>query len=772
MSHASLRRRLGAALAAALLLCGGPGRAATPAGWKDSGFAINANGMKLHEVLEEFGRVYGVRLAVSANGAAIVKGKLKADSGADFLDHMMQQYRFRWFVYNDTLYVVPRDENSSKRLEIGEDAVQDAKEALIGLGLFDSRFGWGELPDEGTVIVSGPRAYVNLVREVLLPEEGKAHLKGKQIMVFRLKYASATDRVITSRGQAETIPGVKTILNNLLYGAGSGEKLADTRGGRYDVASGKRSRQEKGGRGVAREVGNSLLASAERTQRDNPRGPRDGDEGEPERERPGRGKAAPAEDKARIEADPSLNAIMIYDNINKQEMYKGLIAQLDIEPQQIEIEALIVDIERNKLAELGAEWGVRSGNVVSTINSTGADSKGIDLPIPGATLLISNAARFYARLKALESDGQARVLAKPTVLTLDNVAAVLDLNQTAYVPLVGERVADLANVTAGTMLRVVPRIVREGDTTRVRLEVDIEDGTLGDVALKSNVTRSTISTQAIIDLQHTLMIGGYHAESVSSSLQKTPLLGDIPLFGGLFRSEKTAHSSRERLFLITPRLSGTTGAATALARSRAAKLARRVALEDQRGADGLVQDKAGKEKVAQDKVTQDKLAKAAALEQAAQEKAAQEKVAQEKLAQEKAAQEKAAQEKVAQEKLAQEKAAQEKAAQEKVAQEKLAQEKAAQEKAAQEKAAQVAAQEKLAQEKLTQEKAAQEKPAREQAASAGSPDVVSISATTAAQIAKLAAGSTPLLLKGGAASRVPKAKCSKPKPVWPPNILF
>jgi type II secretory pathway component GspD/PulD (secretin) len=589
-------------------------------------------------------------------------------------------------------------------------------------------------------------------------------------MVFRLKYASANDRVITSRGQAETIPGVKTILNNLLYGAGSGEKLADTRGGRYDVASGKRSRQEKGGRGGAREVGNSLLASGERSQRDNPRGPRDGDEGEPERERPGRGKSAPAEDKARIEADPSLNAIMIYDNINKQEMYKGLIAQLDIEPQQIEIEALIVDIERSKLSELGAEWGVRSGNVMSTINSTGADSKGIDLPIPGATLLINNAARFYARLKALESDGQARVLAKPTVLTLDNVAAVLDLNQTAYVPLVGERVADLANVTAGTMLRVVPRIVREGSTTRVRLEVDIEDGTLGDVALKSNVTRSTISTQAIVDLQHTLMIGGYHAESVSSSLQKTPLLGDIPLFGRLFSSEKTAHSSRERLFLITPRLSGTTGAASALARSRAARLARRVVLEDQRGGhkddadsdvgshkgargkdaadqggqlnstrDSLAQDKAAKEKLAQDKAAQDKLAKAAALEKAAQEKAAQEKVAQEK----------AAQEKVAQEKVRQEKVTQEKAAQDKVAQEKMAQE------------------------KVAQEKAAQEKMARDQAAaSAPPPDVAPISATTAALIAKLAAGNQPLVLKGGAASRLPKAKCSKPKPVWPPNILF
>jgi type III secretion protein C len=545
--------------------------AATPAGWKDTGFSINANGMMLRDVLEEFGRVYAVRVSISAKADMFMKGRLKADSGNDFLDRLTQPYKFRWFVYNDTLYIVPRDDNASMRLNVGEDAVQDAKAALVGLGLFDNRFGWGELPDEGLVIVSGPRAYVNLVRDVLLPNEGKAPLRGKHIMVFRLKYASATDRVITTRGKSETIPGVRTILSSLLFGPESSEKLAATRG-TFDVGSSKRSREPKYGKGSARDVGEATTALKARSQQDSE---------EDDSDRSSKSKSSSREERPRIEADPSLNAIMIYDNVNKRDMYKALIAELDIEPQQIEIEALIVDIDRSKLSELGAEWGVRSGNVVSRINNTKADSQGVDLPLPGATLLISNAARFYMRLKALEGTGQARVLAKPTVLTLDNVAAVLDLSQTQYVPLVGERIADLANVTAGTMLRVVPRIVREGDSTRVRLEVDIEDGSLGDPALKTNVTRSTISTQAIIDLQQTLMIGGYHAEAVSNNQQKVPLLGDVPLFGNLFRNDSTSHSSRERLFLITPRLSDSTGVAAA-PRSRASRLARKYATTDNR----------------------------------------------------------------------------------------------------------------------------------------------------------------------------------------------
>lgn len=548
-----------------------PVQAAVPTHWKDTGFSINASGMSLRDVLIEFGKVYGVRVTFETNADTILRGQLKGDTGIQFLDRLTQTYKFRWFVYNETLYVVPRDDTISLRLEVGEDAVQDAKLALTGVGLYDSRFGWGELPDEGVVIVSGPRAYVNLARSLLLPEGRKAASKGKQIMVFRLKYASASDRVISTRGQSETIPGVKTILSNLLFG-GNNRQITDP-GSRFDVGSSKRSRTEKTGRGDAREVGSSANpASRQFLQHEE-------EESEVQADAPHKSRATAKNDKPRIEADTSLNAIMIYDHVSRREVYKELIAELDVEPQQVEIEALIVDIDRSKLSEMGVEWGVRSGDTVSRINGTGADSKGIELPLPGATLLISNAARFYARLKALEGTGQAHVLAKPTVLTLNNVAAILDLSQTSYVPLVGERVADLANVTAGTMLRVVPRIVQEGALTKVRLEVDIEDGAINDPSLKSGVTRSTISTQAIIDLQQTLMIGGYHAESVSSNLQKVPLLGDVPLVGNLFRNGSNNYSNRERLFLITPRLSGSTGV-LASQQSRAKTSAERVAKEE------------------------------------------------------------------------------------------------------------------------------------------------------------------------------------------------
>jgi type III secretion protein C len=540
-------------------------KAAVPVSWKETGFGINANGMTLADVLQEFSITYAVKLQSSMQMDIALHGRFQAGNGSEFLNRLAAKYEFRWFVYNDTLYVVGSSDVTSMRIEVGEDAVLDSKAALIGLGLFDTRFGWGEMPDEGMVFVSGPRKYVELVRETLLPAgESKKNVSvEKKLMVFRLKYASATDRTISTRGQADNvIPGVKTILSGLLNSQGGrGFSSPDD----FSVGSDKRSRQGKSGRGNAKVLTTSsrsgessrTLLSGARDYNSNSRS--DDTEGDGDGDEPKRSSRSKPQ-SIRIDVDQSLNAIIIYDSGNKRAMYQALITELDIEPQQIEIEALIVDIDRNQLNQLGAEWGFNLGSLSATFNGTSTDSKGTSLPVSGSTLLIKNAANFYARLTAMENKGDARVLAKPTISTLENIAAVLDLSQSRYLPLVGERVVDLANVNVGTMLKVTPRIVREGALTRVRLDINIEDGAFStDAASSTNVTRSTITTQAIIEPQHTLLIGGYHSEAKTQNRQKIPVLGDIPVLGGLFQNNSDSVSNRERLFLITPRISGMTG---------------------------------------------------------------------------------------------------------------------------------------------------------------------------------------------------------------------
>ena len=116
--------------------------AAVPAGWKDHGFALDTAGMPLHQVLERFATEYGVEVVFDVPDRAVKKETLRASGGADLLDRLAQACRFRWFVYGDTLHIVPREDNVSMRLELGANAVRDARGVLAGVGLYESRFGW------------------------------------------------------------------------------------------------------------------------------------------------------------------------------------------------------------------------------------------------------------------------------------------------------------------------------------------------------------------------------------------------------------------------------------------------------------------------------------------------------------------------------------------------------------------------------------------------------------------------------------------------------
>jgi hypothetical protein len=209
------------------------------------------------------------------------------------------------------------------------------------------------------------------------------------------------------------------------------------------------------------------------------------------------------------------------------------------------------------MKELGIDWTAKVGKTTAGFSAvnTPSLSTAANALSGGSSILINNLNNFYGSIRALEQDGEAYILAKPSVITVDNLGAVLDLNRTAYISLVGERVADVMPVTAGTMLKVTPRTIMEGGVQRIHLVVDIEDGELQEREGSStpSVQRSTISTQAIIDENQALVIGGYQSQTDNNTKYKIPILGDIPLIGGLFRNNQKTFSTKERIFVIVPR---------------------------------------------------------------------------------------------------------------------------------------------------------------------------------------------------------------------------
>ncbi|MDN3611054.1 hypothetical protein QWZ16_15370 [Vibrio ostreicida] len=158
------------------------------------------------------------------------------------------------------------------------------------------------------------------------------------------------------------------------------------------------------------------------------------------------------------------------------------------------------------------------------------------------------------RLNALEQNSKAKVLSRPSVVTLNNVQAILDKNVTFYTKVEGEKVAKLESVTTGSLLRVTPRLVSEKNHNKVMLSLNIQDGQqakpLSSKDLLPQVENSEIATQATLKTGESLLLGGFVQEKDQTVQNKIPLLGDIPLVGGLFRSTDHSKHSVMRLFLI------------------------------------------------------------------------------------------------------------------------------------------------------------------------------------------------------------------------------
>jgi type III secretion protein C len=253
-----------------------------------------------------------------------------------------------------------------------------------------------------------------------------------------------------------------------------------------------------------------------------------------------------------VQSDPRLNAIIIQDMPERMPLYQQLIAQLDVPTVMVEIEAMIIDVSSERASSLGVDW---SGNIGKISFGFNADS--------GATLGISNPAvatgnPFMIQLHTLQSNGDAEIRSKPSVLTSDNIAAILDLSQTFYIRAQGERVATVTPVTAGTTLKVSPHVVQQGASTFVQLKIDIEDGQITSTQVDSlpTVNNSTVSTEATVRNGEALLIAGYSSKQDVKSRKQVPVLGELPIVGAMFANSETTLQKRDRIFLIRPKVIG------------------------------------------------------------------------------------------------------------------------------------------------------------------------------------------------------------------------
>jgi type IV pilus assembly protein PilQ len=292
-----------------------------------------------------------------------------------------------------------------------------------------------------------------------------------------------------------------------------------------------------------------------------------------------------------VVADDRTNAIIINDIPKVIPTIDRLLTQLDRKTQEVEIEARVVAATRQFARDIGTQLGFGWGNGHSAIGgNAGAGSSpttvngltpgyitvpgtgggtsggssiplfsnlGATAPTSGLTFVnASNTVRIDAVLSLAESRGLLKVLSRPRVVTQNNIQALV--KQGVRVPIVTQ--AQLGGpptvtyVDAFLRLTVTPQITSENT---IFLNVDVENTTPNfgqEVQGNPELITQQATTQVLVTDGGTVVIGGVIQTQNSINISQVPLLGNIPVFGNLFKHTQVNTSNQELIFFITPRI--------------------------------------------------------------------------------------------------------------------------------------------------------------------------------------------------------------------------
>jgi type III secretion protein C len=569
------RSLLGLSLLTLLSLHGGSAVAA-PIPFADREVQLTAREQPIADFMQDlFGRI-DVPVVVSTSVKGAVNGGFAGPAERTFRS-VARAFNIVEYYDGNVLYLYTPSDLVTRTLPVAPGLASKVASTVAELRLSDARNSL-RTTREGTLIASGTRRFIEQVEELTRAQAVSDRTGTPQgFKVFYLRYAWAQDVNINFGGRQVALPGVASIVRAMMTSNAKSQVSVTS----YETAApttvagirGQRSQRNQGTLGApGADVGapSGPVLSALATQppvRADGLGAAGAGAGLPYAQQNMVVAADPSQ--VRVEADARLNAVVVRDAPDRLPLYEQLIAALDVEPQSLEIEATIIDLNTDRLRELGINWRFTRGDTSLLFgNGTNSDNllrpnvAPINVTPIGAggfvSAVLNGTNEFIARINLLETQGAARVVSSPQVMTLSNVEAVFDNSSTFYVRVAGRDEVDLFNVSAGTTLRVTPHVFKDNGQVRIKMLVSIDDGTLSKTLTVDTlpvVNRSSVNTQALIFEGESLLVGGIVRESTDNNETKVPFLGDLPLLGALFRSKATNTGRVERLFLIQPRLS-------------------------------------------------------------------------------------------------------------------------------------------------------------------------------------------------------------------------
>lgn len=264
-----------------------------------------------------------------------------------------------------------------------------------------------------------------------------------------------------------------------------------------------------------------------------------------------------------VTIDKRTNALLLRDTAAALKETERWIRALDRPLEQIELSAHIVTISEEHLQELGVKWGLQAGDAAVTdilhhprlAIPLAVSSPGISV---GMALARIGGGLLDLELSALEQENQIEIIASPRLFTShQQTASIKQGTEIPYAVSAGNSGATSIEFKEAVLgMEVTPAISGKG---RIQLKIHISQNMPGRTIRSGDsdilsIDKQEIETQVTVSDGQTLALGGIFQQQRTRGQNQVPLLGNVPLIGGLFRQHSEQRKKRELVIFITPRL--------------------------------------------------------------------------------------------------------------------------------------------------------------------------------------------------------------------------
>ena len=285
------------------------------------------------------------------------------------------------------------------------------------------------------------------------------------------------------------------------------------------------------------------------------------------------GAAGVVSERGSILVDDRTNAIIVTETPSRIAQLRTLLNQLDIPVRQVMIEARIVKASDSFKREAGIRWGtagnitwgdspngIQYGSSMETLGGAAAENLIVDLGTGSGKTggiafgLVNNDLLLDLELQLFESEGMGETVSRPTIITSDKSSATVNSgSQIPYQSDTGGGATATAFVNATVGLTVTPQITADD---RIILELDVTNNSRGDPTPGGPpaIDIESIQTKVIVSDGETVVLGGLYQTRTDLIQLKTPVLGNLPVVGRLFRNSARTKDKDELLIFITPKI--------------------------------------------------------------------------------------------------------------------------------------------------------------------------------------------------------------------------